>query len=158
MKRHIKKAASLQSVRFALVGIANTILDFVILNLLVTVVGLPRVPANTISATVAMVGSFIANRKLVFKHQAGGSAADYRRQIILFIVVTVAGLYILQNGIIYLLTEVWTWPLDTAADIFTIFDRDFIYTNGSKAIATAFSLVWNFVLYKRLVFKGSDEA
>lgn len=145
-----------QAGKFSAVGIINTLLDFAILNIFATILGWPRIPSNIISTTVAMTFSFFANRQLVFKP----SGKSYFRQATLFLIVTAFGLYVLQNGIIYGLTELWTWPLDLAyllvenLGLGGVFSLDFVYTNGAKAAATLVSLVWNFILYKKVVFKG----
>jgi len=52
--------------RFAIVGTANTIIDFGLLFLL-TFLGLPKLAANTVSTGTAFVFSFFANKKYTFK-------------------------------------------------------------------------------------------
>lgn len=151
-----KSRTIVQAGKFSIVGIINTLIDFIALNIFTAIFGLPRIPANVASATIAIAFSFMANRQLVFKP----SGQHYFKQAILFLVVTAFGLYVLQNLIIFGLTEYWTWPLDTgyslvkALGLDQTFSLDFVYTNGAKAVATAFSMVWNFVFYKKVVFKN----
>lgn len=141
--------------KFGIVGIINTIIDFGLFNILIGVFELARIPANIISTTCAMIFSFIANKRFVF----GSNEKRVLRQAVLFLLVTAFGLYVIQNLVIYFLTEVWLAPLDFAYDIVTAlglgktFSHEFVINNGAKVIATLFSLTWNYLLYKRVVFK-----
>jgi putative flippase GtrA len=138
--------------KFGLVGALNTVLDFTIYNVLSSVVKLTLVQSNIISTTVAMIFSFSANKKLVFKSTKGSVV----RQGLIFLAVTAFGLYILQTGTIKLLTDIWLWPVGVGlavAHIVGIHGHDqFLIKNGAKAIATVVSLTWNYVMYKKVVF------
>lgn len=139
--------------KFGIVGIANTLIDFAILNVLTFSFGLPRIKANYISTTVAMIFSFTANRRLVFS----SNSRNYKRQISLFFVFTTFSLYILQPLVIYFFSNIWTSPAHLTHAIFDILgvdlNKDFIITNVAKTAATAVSLVWNFISYKKYVFR-----
>lgn len=141
--------------KFGLVGIINTLLDFGVYNIMFSLVGLKPIPANLIAATVAMTFSFIANKRFVFDQKAG----SVLRQAALFLLVTATALYVIQNIVIYGLTELWLWPLELAYDIVGslglsgALSQEFVVNNGAKAIATGFSMVWNYLLYKKVVFK-----
>lgn len=153
MKKHIKATAGNTKVKFAAVGVINTVIDFAILNLLAHSVGLPRIPSNIVSASVAMVFSFFANRSVVFDSKE----ADHKRQMLMFVIVTVSSVYLLQNAVIYVLADLWTWPLHTAHDWLGLLDREVFVTNSAKLVATGASLVWNFLFYDRLVFKSHEQ-
>ncbi|MEM6998061.1 MAG: GtrA family protein [Patescibacteria group bacterium] len=151
MNKRLKKHHTL----FVIVGIANTAIDFLVLNFVSAFLGVPRVPANVVSVSTAMSFSYFANKQLVFEGKKKSRAQAAR-----FFAVTIISLYVLQTLVILLLTEAWTWPLDTAYDIIDAFSlnisRDFVYTNGSKLAATAFSMVFNYLLYSRYVFHSKD--
>jgi putative flippase GtrA len=139
--------------KFGIVGVINTIIDFGIYNVLSSRVGFTLVQANIVSTTVAMVFSFFANKNVVFKSKSG----SIKHQAISFLLVTAFGLYILQTGTIELLTHVWLWPMNTLV-IFAhsagITDHNsFIIKNGAKLVGTVISLIWNYVMYKKVVFK-----
>ena len=124
--------------RFALVGGVNTALDFGILFLL-THFGVPKVIANTCSTGVAFVFSFFANKKFTFKTQN----TNVRQEIIRFVIVTLFGLWVLQNAIIWLATP----PL------LTLLHHEERALLVAKLLATGVSLIWNYLLYDRYVFK-----
>jgi putative flippase GtrA len=138
---------------FGLVGILNTLIDFVIYNLLSGEAGFSLIQANVVSTTCAMLFSFFANKHIVFKKKDG----SIRQQALMFFLVTAFGLYVLQTGTIKLLTEVWTWPLTTiVASLHAagLHGHDqFLVKNGAKAAATIVSLAWNYIIYKKVVFK-----
>ncbi len=133
MKALIKKHES--KIRFALVGGTNTAIDFGILFLLHSV-GLNKYIANIISTTVAFIFSFFANRTFTFKSK--GSA---KKQFIPFLIVTLIGLWVIQPAIIWLVSLL----LNNLDETLTLFI--------AKLIATIASLIWNYVLYSRVVFK-----
>lgn len=152
-----------QEFRFVLVGILNTAIDFTILNILVTALDWHRIAANIVAISVAVMFSFWANRTFVFRHRQGSR----RQQAIKFIGGTLFGLYVIQTLVIYFTTEVWTGPIDLGQNILEAiglgetFSYEFLLTNGSKVLATVFTLFWNYWFYKHHVFVGkqadSDE-
>lgn len=124
--------------RFAIVGTINTAIDFGLLFLL-TFLGLPKIAANTVSTGSAFVFSFFANKKYTFK----STNKNIKYEIISFIIITLFGLWMLQNGIIWLIT-----PL-----IKNIVSQEQLALFAAKLLATAVSLVWNYCLYDKVVFK-----
>ena len=124
---------------FAAIGAANTALDFGLLLILKTL-GLPAVAANTASTTVAFVFSFIMNRKYTFKP----SGQNIKRELAMFIGVTLFGLWVLQNIVITLVT-----PFIKSLG----FDENSALVLA-KLLATVVSLVWNYIMYDKVVFKN----
>ena len=124
--------------RFAIVGTINTAIDFGLLFLL-TFLGLPKIAANTVSTGSAFVFSFFANQKYTFK----STNKNIKYEIISFIIITLFGLWVLQNGIIWLIT-----PL-----IKNIVSQEQLALFATKLLATTVSLVWNYCLYDKVVFK-----
>lgn len=127
---------------FAAIGAANTALDFGVLFILRTL-GLPAIAANTLSTSVAFVFSFIMNRKYTFK----SSGNNIKRELVLFVVVTLFGLWVLQNIVIWLLS-----PL-----IVSLGAGDSAALMVSKLAATAVSLTWNYFMYDNFVFKRQSN-
>ena len=137
MKALLRKHAT--KVRFGLVGAANTALDFGLLLVLANFFAVPHVIANIISSSIAFVASFFAYKKYTFK-TTGQSVV---REMILFTVITLFGLWVIQSAIIALLTP----PIQA------IVTNDTITLVIAKLIATLASLTWNYVLYSKVVFK-----
>lgn len=133
-----RRENSQQIVRFGLVGAANTVIDFGLLFAL-KALGVPIELANICSTGTAFVWSFFANKKYTFKT----SGTDIVREMVLFVIVTLTGLWGLQTIVIALSLA----PLRAALhnpDLSLLF---------AKLLATAISLVWNYVFYSKLVFK-----
>ena len=127
---------STKPLRFIIVGIANTAIDFIVL-LSLTAVGLPLVAANFISTSVALTFSFFANRTFTF-----GSTGKKRSQALRFLLVTLVGLWVLQPIVLVLAVPVLEGMLAREASIVV-----------AKLIATVVSMVWNYLLYDSLVFR-----
>lgn len=140
MHELVKKHA--EKIRFGIVGIANTALDFIILFAL-TAFGFDKIAANYVSTTVAFIFSFFINRSFTFKSKD----KNIRRQFILFVVVTLIGLWVIQP--IVITGASWLLAGSTLAEPIVLFI--------AKVIATVASLVWNYLFYSRLVFKKVDQ-
>lgn len=149
--------------RFVSVGVFNTLFDFVVLNVLVFAIGFHRLPANIISTLCAVTLSYFLNHSFVFKDEA----ARTKRQYFLFISITLFGLLVLQNIVIYLFMHPFVGIANTLYDHVVTplfgqtFSKEFIQLNFAKALATVVTMVWNYQLYQRLVFtkraKSIDE-
>lgn len=140
VKRVAKKHA--EKLRYGVVGLANTALDFALLFLFVGL-GIDKIPANYLSTAIAMIFSFAVNKSFTFKSTSG----NVKRQFALFIAVTVIGLWVIQPIVI---TAV-SWALGPTgwSPAVTLFI--------AKVVATCASLIWNYLLYSRLVFKKAEK-
>ena len=137
MQEVVKKHAD--KLRFAIVGSVNTALDFSILFILTMLFNIPKELANFISTSVSFLFSFFANKKYTFK----STSKNLKRQFLLFTIVTLFGLWVIQTIIITAITPVFTnLGINKPAALLI-----------SKLIATAASLIWNYALYSRVVFK-----
>lgn len=145
--------------RFAVVGLFNTAFDFGILNTLVFVFGLSSIAANIVSSTIAASASFFLNHSFVFK--SGGQKTV--RNFVVFLAITMLGLYGLQNLIIFTLTHYLTAPSGWCYDLLNwisegTFSREFVQLNFAKGVATIASLIWNYFMYARFVFKTGSSS
>ena len=141
MKPLLKKHET--KVRFTVVGAANTLLDFCILFILASFFGVPNVVANVISSSIAFVSSFFANKKYTFKTNGNNVV----REMVLFTIVTLFGLWVIQSAIIASITPA----------VHQVIESDTIALLVAKLIATGASLTWNYILYSRVVFTNSSE-
>lgn len=131
-----------QLLRFGLVGLTATVIDFGLLFSLKNA-GLPVISANIISTLLAFVFSFSANRKFTFR----STSKKLARQISRFIIVTLFGLWILQSIVI------------VAADPFisNLIDDQSLKLVIAKLLATIVSMTWNYIMYARVVFNDHDD-
>lgn len=151
-----------QAAKFIVVGVINTFIDYLILNILIYVgftaflmfSGQKFLIANIISVAVAMVNSFILNRQWAFSAEKG----NIYGQLIKFIVVTVIGMFVVHQIVFNLFYYQLGYIFDFIVRIahyfnLTFLSKDLIILNFSKALAILVSMVWNFTGYKFLVFK-----
>lgn len=118
-----------QIIRFSLVGVINTVLDFCIFVMLYRVGGLDPLLANTIAFSVAVTNSYLLNQRWTFHSPDHGlSLAAYGR----FVVLNTGGLLI---GTLAILLLGRFMPLEFA-----------------KIIAAGLTLLWNFTSSKLFVF------
>jgi putative flippase GtrA len=126
------KLLSGTQLRFAVVGVANTLVDALGYALLVTL-GVPLFAANFASTTTGMLLSFTLNRNFTFKAKDG----NVRRQALLFFAVTAFGLWVVQAAIIFAVTAAFPG----------------VHLLVPKFAGIAVGLVWNYVLYNKVVFR-----
>lgn len=136
----------LQLIKFAMVGFANTAVDFGILNLLMGMTGIYSGKniffLNSISFIVAVIHSFFWNKFWTFKVKK----TEATKEFLQFLIVSIVGLLI-NGGIVYMITT-WLKPMFGMSDA--------IWANAGKIVATVVSLIWNFIGYKYIVFKKKD--
>lgn len=129
-------------IRFAVVGGFNTALDFVLLFLFVSL-GFDKIIANYFSTSISLIFSFFANKSFTFKNKSSNA----KKQFGLFLLVTLAGLWVLQPIII--------WVVTTLLEQYITNESALLFV--AKLIATVGSLIWNYLLYSRLVFKKEEK-
>jgi len=138
-----KIAVILQIVKFAEIGVLNTFADFGILNLLMwmtgTTSGWKIALINTASFSCAVINSYFWNKYWTFKTGEGRAEKEFLQ----FLIVSVIG-WLLNTGIVFLGTTF-------IAPIFGISGG--LWANLIKILATALSMIWNFIGYKFWVFK-----
>lgn len=123
-----------QIMKFGIVGIIATIIDFGVMNLLHYGLRLDILIANTSGFVISLVFNYLASMKYVFAHKEGMSR---RREFIIFVVLSVIGL-VLNDGIVLALNA----GIGLEANI-------------AKLCATALVMVYNFVTRK--IFLEGDE-
>ncbi|WIX82254.1 GtrA family protein [Amycolatopsis carbonis] len=127
------KLLTAQQIRFGVVGIANTLVDAVGFALLYSSVGLPLFVANLCSTTAGMLLSFVLNRNFTFRAQDG----DVRKQVVLFFASTAFGLWVVQAAVIFAVGSL----------------LPHVTVLVPKFAGIAVGLVWNYVLYQKVVFR-----
>ena len=114
--------------KFGVVGVIATVIDFGIMNLLHYGLGLNILIANTSGFIISLIFNYLASMKYVFAHKEGMSR---RREFVIFVVLSVIGLIINNLCIVLALNA----GLGLEANI-------------AKICATALVMVYNFVTRK----------
>jgi putative flippase GtrA len=116
-----------QFVRFMVVGLGGTLVDFSLLSLF-KYLGMPTLPANTLSFSAGIINNFIWNRNWTFSdlHQQ-----NWQKQLLQFTTISLVGLLI--NNLLMLLLEA---PL-------SIYFHDWAYV-PAKILATGVVVFWNY--------------
>jgi putative flippase GtrA len=133
--------------RFGLVGVANTFVDYAILNLVVFALGVftpaGLVVCNLFSFLGANVNSYVLNKRWTFEDRGHWSKREY----LVFLICSLGGLGI-NCSVIYFLAHGFPNPEWSF----------FVNLNMAKLAATVASMAWNFFSYRVFVFKpGSFE-
>jgi len=140
----VKNKSVLQFSKFFVVGILNTGIDFLVLNILMRLTNTYEGPSivyfNTISFSVAVINSYILNKYWTF---GDSSKVQAPQQFIKFFGVSAVG-WGLNTGIMYSVSTLIS-PLFGLSPA--------LWANFAKAMATGVVLLWNFAGYKLFVFK-----
>lgn len=147
--RHARALGGNQKVRFILAGIANTLVDFAVFNLLILLFTLHVAPANIIATTTAMTVSYLLNKKAVFRN---GDPHNIR-QVALFLGFTLFGIWVVQTGtmlaVLHVLENMFTPETGSFLEWFL--------RNAAKASGIVFGAVWSYLTYSRIVFRKTGE-
>jgi len=125
-----------QFVKFNIVGILNTVVDFLVYTALTELLHLVYIPAKIISYTCGVVNSYIFNTSWTFKKERNRD----KKEMFLFLLVNLVSLGV-SLGVMY-----------ACRNWFHI-ESDFI----CNIIATPVSVVVNFAGNKLFVFKGDKK-
>ena len=140
--------------KFVIVGVGNTILDFGLMNIFSRF--LPLFLPNFLSTGIAMLSSFYFNKKWTFGSKSKSRKA-LRREIIMFFVFTIIGIWLIQTPLMYLIIAIFPHGIrETLTSSFGNNIANFLIENFAKVIASVFSLTWNFTTYKRFVFAKNE--
>lgn len=125
-----------QIMKFGVVGILATLLDYVVMIVLTEVFGVPPVASSTISFSISVVFNYLASMRYVFSHREGMSR---RREFIIFLVLSIIGLGI-NAALMWVGTEL------AGIDYRIV-----------KLFATAVVMVWNFAS-RKVLLDGSGNS
>ena len=67
----LRSPTILKMVSFAMIGVANALVDFVVFACAYKVLELPLVPSNVVAWLVAVSGSYVMNTLITFRHESG---------------------------------------------------------------------------------------
>ena len=117
-----------QIVKFGLVGVVATVLDFVVLYVLADFIGLHYLTAAALAFVAATLFNYVASMRYVFTSRFG--TAEKRQELLLFVTLSIVGLG---------LNQVLMW---------LFVDQVVLHYLVAKIAATVFVMAWNFVSRK----------
>ncbi|MBU1178488.1 GtrA family protein [Patescibacteria group bacterium] len=139
-----KFAGLIQIVKFGLIGVSNTIVDFALLNFLMWVFkitsGSWMIVFNIVAFSAAVINSYVWNRFWTFKIK---SREEVPEEFVKFLLISLVGALI-NSGIVFSGTTYFAPLFSLSAGL---------WANGVKLIATGVAMVWNFIGYKLWAFK-----
>ena len=128
-----------QILKFGVVGIIATVIDFGVLYILSQPLGMDPVISAGISFCVSLVFNYVASMRYVFTHREDMSRS---REFVIFLVLSLIGLAI--NEAIM------------AAGV-ALLGNSALAVMGTKVLATAIVMVWNFVSRKKWLDAGDAQ-
>ena len=152
---------TLRARRFVAVGALNTSVDYVLFVALTKILHLPLDwvwVAKVMSGTVAISISFFLNRHWVF----GASGGKAKHQAARFVAATAIGVYGIQTPLTQLFAGVYQAPGRALFSILrdthlthiapSVLTEAFATKTAAFALATVFSMAFNFLAYRFWVF------
>jgi putative flippase GtrA len=131
-----------EAAKFGIVGAVNTVLDFVVLNVMVLVLGVPPLRSKVASTVVAATSSYLMNRHWTFRHRENQAV---RKEYAVFF-----GLNAVALGISLTVLAVFRYGLGLEGAL---------WLNLANVVAIGFGTVFRFWSYRRFVWlaPGSVE-
>lgn len=126
----------LQLVKFGVVGILATALDYGIMVILTEWVGVYYLLSSTISFTLSLLFNYVCSMCFVFEREEGRSRG---KELVIFGMLSLMGL-VLNQAVLWLLVE-----------------KQHIYYMVSKAAAAVLVMGWNFVSRKLFLEKKTKK-
>ena len=154
MERNIEaKKTVWQIIKFAIVGVLNTLVDFAVFQALNLLLGWVYV-AQVIGYTCGIINSYVWNSNWTFREQRTRSF----REIALFILVNLASLGV-SLGVIWLCRDVFGITNEWVASWMRGALNGFIKGDTvDKLIATCFAIVVNYVGNRLFVFNQKPQS
>lgn len=154
IKSFVQRAWSHTAVRFLCVGSFNTGLDLLLLNILVQMFAVPVLIANTFAVLLGITLSYFLNHRIVFRHHQPYSLKSYAQ----FFLVTGVSVLIIQNVIILSAMQLGIANSDNTRHLllFDVPDKT-VVLNVSKALAIGVGMVWNYLLYRYVIFRNKPD-
>ncbi|OGB74837.1 hypothetical protein A2810_00145 [candidate division Kazan bacterium RIFCSPHIGHO2_01_FULL_49_10] len=133
-----------QLIRYSIVGTSNAAIDIGMLNLLVQVFHWQLIPANTLSAALAITNGYIWHKYWTF----GDKRPNHLRQLPLFVTVNLIWIVIydvlVHFGTQMLIGQFPGWPY-------------WWQYNLAKIVSAIIFTVCNYLTYKFIIFRQSDR-
>ncbi len=151
MKNTDKKNEIKRFIRFGIVGIIGSVVDFGFLNIFTLVFKLPYILSSVLSFSLAVINNFILNRVWTFP---GSRKESFIKQMVQFGLVSVVGLLIRTPMLVWLekvlipLAQKWVPKLLTPT---------IVGHNVGLAIAIGVVMLWNYFANRFWTFKNTPS-
>jgi putative flippase GtrA len=132
--------------KFAVVGVTNTALSFVVFDLAALGLHMPAVWANVVAWLAGFINSFIWNRMWTFADRSTGPTGP--------LLVRFAA----ANGLALAVSTAIVVGLQRAAGVTSTATASALVLNGIEAVAIGAALVVNYVVSSRWVFRARTGA
>jgi len=136
MKRKIEKLHQSSAIRFLTVGSLTFLTEYIVFYVLYVFLHWNLLVANSLSFAVGLSMSFMLNRKWAFKKQS--YQRKFHHQAIIYIALALSNL-VINNVIVAGLKDIGIDP------------------RIGKVLAIATIAVWNFVIYKLIIFREKTD-
>ncbi len=156
MRKHLFEIS-----KFVIIGFLNTFIDFAIYNALMwffeITEGFWILPIVTTSFIIVNILSYFLNKNWTFNtNNTNSNNSKTATKFMNFVLISIGGL-IINNTVIFLVTT-YTSPFFDINFFLNIINdhslaKDVLWANVAKIFATAFSMTWNFLGYKFIIFK-----
>ncbi len=146
----MKNSQTKRFIKFAVVGISGTIVDFTIFNVCLSIFHLPSVISSVCSFSIAVVNNFIWNRLWTYPESRENSISS---QLVKFSVVSVVGL-VIRTPLFAAIEEPLIHFSETSLSSSTLFTPETIGHNLALATAIIVVLFWNYFANRLWTYKG----
>ena len=123
------KKTLFQAIKYLVVGGSSAVIELVLFQLLSAVFAIPLAAANVTAVVVSTVFNFLVNRNVTFKSTSNP----------------------LRSLVLYLLLFALNTTFSTA--VISLSAAQGVYPLVAKVCTMACIVLWNFVLYKKVIFK-----
>lgn len=145
--------------KFFLVGVVATTFDYILLNILAVIIGLPLILANSVAAPFSSFVSYKLNKRVVFEDRMHGK----RKTLLLYVSIIGFGILIIQNALLHFFQD--TLAVAAAQHIRPVIDlvgldglsETTVSINIAKVGASLIAALWNFYMLRRFVFVTKDD-
>lgn len=144
----ISKIRKSKFIKFAIVGAIGTVIDFGVMNLLVIVFKIPKLFAQAVSFTLAVINNYLLNRIWTYPESRSKSALH---QFSLFLLISLVGLGI-RTPLFAGLSWGITLLVEKANSPTLFFKPDIIGNNVALAICIVVVLMWNYFANRKWTF------
>lgn len=139
MKHLNNKQERNRFLKFSIVGVSGTIIDFGVMNFATLILNMPLIWAQAISFCMAVINNFTWNRKWIYPESRSERAP---KQLLQFFIISIIGI-IVRTPLITWLNYIFLSFLDDLS-LNLVVENFVLSQNMALAVTIATILFWNF--------------